>query len=265
MPCYTERELEQLLSGERSERNEEMWGHLYRCDQCRHLFFFLQQWEYQFSLLRKDSNNVAARMVLKPVQQAEEDVHRAYRLAAQGKQPAGPIVVHSFSSAEKGVVGRVLYDKQDRHRRLYLISEDMEQVKGAKVRLEGCELEGITDLEGKIDFGLQSEPVCTSVHIQSPQATFDLPPHGIEDFLTSQSHSFQIRNDRHDEIEIVIDREQEQMRYRLSLKRLQGQPPQSALQMVVLTNKRTIQTDTRQGVSVIETTEPERLLKVHIY
>ena len=186
MKCLKEYELEKIIM-RITQLSIEVREHLFRCDRCRERYTMLSQ-IYQESLSHKRTKSIylnkyilkPQHISLHPINQIHSRDEYLYRLAAKEEQPIEKYTVYSFSNEKEGIVCRVMQDRQSNDVSLFLIADDMEQVKGRKVRLIDSNLEGITDHQGHVKFGKQSDFKCSNVQIHSPLAVFDLTPHVIK-------------------------------------------------------------------------------------
>jgi hypothetical protein len=266
MRCFDDHEIDRWVMG--AAVPTEAWQHLFDCDLCRRAFLFQSAWQAQFNTLASFSllQQVEKRVLeLLPLQDSVKTQDSEYRLAAEGGVPTDVYTVMSFSSPEHNVVGRILQDSQSKRITLHLIAEDPELVKGVKVRLVGPELDGHTDLWGCIDFGPLTDFHCSAVHVQSPLATFDLSAHSATEGQAHTMHSFVIKNQTHDEIQIDIDQETAKRQYRFVMQRIAGEPAASLLQIIAVTDVRVIPAQNCQGAYIVETEGMERVLKIHVY
>lgn len=241
--------------------------HLVVCDRCRELFLLLADWHkvYQAQRPTSPAKSCCQELVLLPIHPAASTDYPPYRLAAQGEQPTEQYVVSSYSNAEQSIVGRLLQDRHSKKTVLYLIADNPQDVQAVHVELKGPDVQGLTDLQGRIDFGVQSVLNCTAMHVHSPQAVFELSQPDEAWTQTMLNQTFLIKNSRHDEMEIEINHAGSLCTYRLHFRRIMGQLPQNLLQVAAVTNMRTIVQESRQGISVIETEKPEKLLRIRIY
>jgi hypothetical protein len=271
MNCLKEVEIERLVLGATRVRKDER-AHLLGCDSCRERFLALTA--VYAPLLHGEKSMPKGTttapsffeervIVLLPLQR-EAGGSPVFRLAAKGGQPAESVAVLSFSDVEHGFVGRLLRDIDSRLN-FYLLADDMQRTQGIQVILPDIDLRGVTDLQGCVDFGVQENFACSQVQVVSPLAAFTLQPLDPSAQKNREHHSFFLKNLEENEIEINITREVAEGQYRLSFKRIDGQPTLRELQVVAVTNLRTLETATERGIAVVQTDAPERLLKIHIY
>jgi len=276
MKCFDENYLEKIVMGEEGIRENEK-EHLFACDRCRERFLFFTQLHQEFSVFEEivldkqvhrlvRNVRLQSHIILKPIRSASSQKKYPYKLAAKSSESVDKFIVNSFSNMQQGIVGRVLYDRKTAEVSLFLIAENMELVKGQKVKLIDSDLEGITDCQGTVSFGQNSDFQCSAVQIQSPSAIFDLTPHTVDVFDHEDCHSFTLKNEYHDEMFVQIDRGNLSTQYQITLKKLKSKGSTPELQVVALTNKkRTIIRKAQKGVSIFETQKPEKILKIHIF
>ena len=276
MTCLSDANLERFVLGSLTPGQEER-EHIFDCDRCRERVGLLAALNQEFAVREETVSHGIERLFgeatpelpvisLHPMQSGRHTPDRFYRLAAQGERPVEKFDVFSFSNPEKGIVGRVLCDKESREVSLFLIAEDMQKVKGQKVTLVDTDLEAITDDEGRAQFGKQPDFKCSNIQIQSPLATFDLSPHQIETRPASRRHSGLLKNAEHDEITLEIDKSSEPNSYRISIVKIKGTKGKKELQVVAFTDQeRTLSQSTKKGVTVLETDGPESILRIHIF
>jgi len=189
----------------------------------------------------------------------------ASRLAAQGEQPAGGYSVASFSNPEKGMIGRLLYDKASHHLQFFLLTETATTASGIKVVLDQGRLAGFTDSQGCVDFGEQSSCCFEQVQIISPHSTFDLTQY--QDKPAGQQKRRELAGLRHQEEEFELDiaRSEGSSRYTLFCKRPVRKGKRKELEIVGITDKRVLTVCTQDGRAVLEIPAGEELQKIHIY
>jgi hypothetical protein len=269
--CLQECEIERLVLGLKPVQEFER-EHLVFCDLCREKFLALAA-VYQ-PLLAADplashppvTDDVARQTSSTLLPLTGQNRSRAvYRLAAQGGQPNESPTVLSFNDSEHGFIARVLRDPVTHHVAFYLLADDMERTQAIKVSLPDADLSGVTDAQGFIDFGIQENFSCTQVRISSPLAVILLKPLLPHPETSQEQHFFTLNNIDEVDIEITITRETAQGQYRFSFRRIDGQPALRELKVVAVTDLRTLVMATEHGVAVLQTREPERVLKIHIY
>ncbi|MBN2355262.1 hypothetical protein JXO59_04075 [candidate division KSB1 bacterium] len=267
MICLAEKRIESILSGRRAASEQEM-EHLIRCDRCRQIYLTLAELNLLLThRLTVDMLQYVKNIndnILFPVMGADLPNDKKYRLAAKGGQVEEPYLLYSFSNEEGTLLGRVLQERDTGIVRFYLIGEDMEKVQGLKVELEDCKLDGITDLKGCIDFGRQGELQIRNVRVRTPVAVFNLSQ-VAEKCVDEEKHLFTIRNPEHDEVIIEIDRGQPRTRYHVRCSRRIAPGESATLQVVAITDQRTLTGFPEHGVTVLETENQEKVLKIHIY
>jgi len=266
MNCYTEKDFDDVIV--RSEPlTDIMYHHLLECDACRELFLFLSGWHECYLSGRTSGRALSDEheRILQPLDAGGAQSCKAYRLAAQGEQPTALYLVRSFSSPEHGLVGRLMQNHSNHQLFLYLIADQPQEVQAVRVELEGTGLEGITDLQGRIDFGIQPTLNCTAMRIHAPQAVFELAEHLAPLPAISHQHTFVIKNEHHDELVIELAQGESHCTYHLHFKHSQDSLAKNLLEVVAITDRRTIRGELHQGISIIETEKPERLLRVQIY
>ena len=268
--CLEELEIERFVLGVQPMREIER-EHVLRCDVCREKYLALTAVYKPLTADRHDprlpvTDSTAAQksFMLLPLN-GQNGSRAVYRLAAQGGQPDESPTVLSFNDPEHGFVGRVLRDPITHHVGFYLLADDMERTQAIQVSLPDARLNGVTDERGYIDFGIQDPFACTQVRILSPLAVIILKPLPSPTETRQEQHLFTLNNIDQADIEIAITREVGQGRYHFSFRRIDGQPALRELKVVAVTDLRTLETATQHGVAVLQTREPERLLKIHIY
>lgn len=265
MSCYDQNEFEKVIL-ESTAMPQEMYVHLLQCAACRELFLFLSGWNDLFAGQQRPSGTVPLQgMVLGPINEPYAGVRNPYRLAAQGEQPSDLYRVQSFSSLEHGIVGRLMQEKSTLQTSLYLLADRIQNVQALRVELEGSDLAGVTDLQGCIDFGVQPPVTCSGIRILSPQAVFELTEMATTVPMVTETHTYILKNELFDQLLIEVNDADKHVVYRLHFQRHQGKSLQNVLEIVAVTDRRTIREELRQGVTVIETEKPERLLRVQIY
>jgi len=267
MNCLDELEIERWMLGV-SEMQEEKMVHLLRCDRCRDRFLALRAVHAPLSggisSMPGETNTVSSFVeeqiiTLYPLVW-ERGASPTYRLAAQGGQPDDEIEVFSFCDTDRNFVGRLLHNNQTRRLCFYLLTDPMEQVSGLKILLPETGLQGITDLQGLVDFGEHDAFTCSRIQLVAPLATLDLQPFEAATEQWSEKHLFTLKNSGEETIEINITRCIPQGKYIVSY-----QPSAHVLSIVAVTTQRAFEAAPQQGVAVMETEAPERLLKIHIY
>jgi hypothetical protein len=265
MPCYDQRDFEKVII-EPAAIPPEMYTHLLLCAQCRELFLYLSGWNDLFVAEQTLAQTSADQeVILQPFLLPEPQGQKFYRLAAQGEQPTDLYWVQSFSSPERGIVGRLMQEKSSLQTSLYVLADRIQDVQAVRVELEGVDLTGLTDLHGCIDFGVQPLLTCSGMRIRSPQAAFELTEMDAPVPMASEKHSFILKNECLDELFIEMNHANERTIYNLHFQRHPSKPEQNLLEIVVVTDRRAIREEFRKGVTVIETEKPEKLLRVQIY
>jgi len=250
--------------------------HLLACDRCRQtylLWLALHQEMRTFTpslLTSTEKNQVrkvgdADRTTLKPMSLSGAGGIVASRLAAQGEQPAGGYSVASFSNPEKGMIGRLLYDKASHHLQFFLLTETATATSGIKVVLDQGRLAGFTDNQGCVDFGEQPSCRFEQVQIVSPHSTFDLTHY--QDPLADRSKGRELTGLRRqqEEFELDIARSEGISRYTLFCKKPMRRGKPKELEIVGITDKRVLTACTQNGRAVLEIPAGEELQKIHIY
>lgn len=248
------------------------YHHLILCDRCRQLYLGLTEIHATLERSWSDLRNETAvspesalddrEVLLMPV--TPSLVPDTYRLAAMGEQPADPYLLFSFHNSERDILARILQDRENGRVRLYLVAKNLEAIQGLRVVLEDSGLEGITDLAGCIDFGIHPQLELTSVRIFSPAAIFSVA--GIEEkFPDKDKHQFIVKNADEEEVMIELERGQPANRLLIRSHKRTAHGETVTLQVVAITNVRTIIGMPEQGVTVLETDGEEKVLKLLIY
>lgn len=268
--CLHELEIERLVLGLKPMEEFER-EHLVFCDPCRETFLAVAA---VYAPLLADSLALRAPVTEAAAKQKQVRLfalkgphgpNAVNRLAAQGGQPNESPTVLSFTDPAHGFIGRVMRDPVTHHVVFYLLADDMERVQAIQVSLPDADLCGVTDAHGFIDFGIQEHFCCNQVRVTSPLAVIILKPLHPHPETFQEQHLFTLNNIDDADIEITITREAAQGQYRFSFRRIDGQPALRELKVVAVTDHRTLVTATEHGVAVLQTREPERLLKIHLY
>lgn len=250
--------------------------HLLACDRCRQtylLWLALHQEMRTFapSLL---TNTVKSRVrkvgdanstTLTPMSLSGTGGIITSRLAAQGERPADGYSVASFSNPDKGMIGRLLYDKTSHHLQFFLLTESATAASGIKVVLDQGRLAGFTNNQGCVDFGEQ--PTCRfeQVQIVSPHSAFDLTQH--QDTFANRPKGRELSGlfRQQEEFELDIARGESSTRYILCCKKPRRKGKPKELEIVGITDKRVLTACTQDGRAVLEIPAGEELQKIHIY
>lgn len=273
MTCISEQKIARLLSDKTSATKMEM-EHLLRCDRCRGIYLTLAELNQHFvtgvpaewsartdvRLRFKDSNII----MLEPVTAAMAPEKSVYRLVAMGGASTEPYLLFAFSNEAEGLLGRVLQERETGIVKFYLIGESMDKVQGLQVELDDCGLDGVTDLNGVIDFGRQGELRIRNVRVKTPLTVISLSQME-ERSVESEKHIFTVKNPQHDEVIIEIDRGRPRTRYHIRCSRKLSPAEDATLQVVAVTDRRTLVGFPEHGVTVLETDDREKVLKIHIY
>jgi len=250
--------------------------HLLACDRCRQtylLWLALHQEMRTFTpslLTNIVKNHVrkvgdADRTTLKSMSLSGAGGIVASRLAAQGEQPVGGYSVSSFSNPQKGMIGRLLYDKTSHHLQFFLLTDSAPAASGIKVVLDQGWLSGFTDSQGCVDFGEQPSCCVEQVQNVSPHSTFDLTH--CQDKPADRRKRRELTKLRHqqEEFELDIARSEGSSRYTLTCKRPARKGKRKELEIVGITDKRVLTACTQNGRAVLEIPAGEELQKIHIY
>ncbi|NLP10967.1 hypothetical protein GX408_11295 [bacterium] len=250
--------------------------HLLACDRCRQTYLVwlaLHQEMRTFtpSLLTNAVKRKARKVgdadstTLKLMSLSGDRGITASRLAAQGEQPAGGYSVSSFSDPQKGMIGRLLYDKASHHLQFFLLTESATKASGIKVVLDQGRLVGFTDSQGFVDFGEQPSCCFEQVQIIRPHSTFDLTPH--QDKLAGRPKRRELTGLRRQqkEFELDIARSEGRSRYTLFCKKPARKGKRKELEIVGITDKRVLTACIQDGRAVLEIPAGEELQKIHIY
>ncbi|MDZ7316888.1 MAG: hypothetical protein ONB24_12270 [candidate division KSB1 bacterium] len=266
--CLDVQEIERLVLGVKAI-SQPIRAHLLECDRCREYYLALRA---IYSAISMYGGNAPAEsgsrmsevriLHLFPLTGANGCSNR--RLAAKGGRPNGSVTVFSFTDREQGYVGRLMHDAASGRLQFYLLADDMAKTRGIQIHLPEAGLSGITDAEGRIDFGPMEAPECHEIQIVLPRAVIFLEP--LDPFAekSREQHQFILKDIEDSDIEISVSRDKPG-RYILSFRRIDGRPALRELKVVAITDLRTFESPAERGVAVIQTMDPERLLKIHIY
>lgn len=274
MKCFSEQQLEQLVWGN-TGISEEKRKHLFDCDRCRERYLVLATLHRAMLNPLSDSpcltddvtrtERTNAPVLLAPVRPSGVENIFSHRLAACGEQPAELYAVSSFSNPDMGIVGRLLFNRQSHHLKLFLIAESGEVPHGYKVVLSEGGLTGIVDNKGCVDFGTQPESRFKALEIINPRGVYDfslapsLAPQKPKNDLLAMAEQSQGR------IEVTIDRSETGARYLVTVAKPDPAPASAEWEVVGITDRRIISTTTRDGLTLLEIAADEEMLRICIY
>lgn len=266
--CLDVQEIEQLILGA-GALSKSVRKHLLECDRCREYFLALRAIYGAIEPAKgkaaiRGASRISERRILPLFPLPGVNGSASHRLAAKGGRPNGSMTVCSFTDRERGYIGRLMHDAVSGRLEFYLVADDMTKTRGIQVHLPEAGLSGITDAEGRIDFGAMEAPECHEIQIVLPRAVIFLEP--LDPFAekSREQHRFVLKDLEDSDIEITVSRETPQ-RYILSFQRIDGTPAMRELKIVAITDLRTFESSAERGVAVLQTEAPERLLKIHIY
>ena len=181
-------------------------------------------------------------LILKPhiKQYPRSDSHK---LAATTKPEETPSII-SYASDDGTVLGKLLSDEETGSPFLYLMSEDMETVLDAYVRIRGPEMElifeGLPDAGGAVDLsGLPDfDPAASHVEILMPEMTVKLEPRTLQDRLVGEK-ALQLETDNGKSIRIDLIAEETGRQYRLDFSGLRSAHPSCTIRIYATTGTKT--------------------------
>lgn len=273
MKCFSEQQLEQLVWGN-SGISEEKRNHLFDCDRCRERYLVLATLHRAMLRPLSDSpgtpdhvtrtERTITSTILAPVCPSAPENSVSPRLAACGEQPGELYAVSSFSNPDMGIVGRLIFNRQKHHLKLYLIAASGEVPQGYKVVLADGGLTGIVDNKGCVDFGTQPESHFNKLEIISPRGVYDFslspaqPQKSEQALLSTADHSQK-------KIEVTIDRSETGVRYLVTVAKAESAAASPEWEVVGITDKRIISTRTRESSTLLEIAVDEEMLRICIY
>ena len=189
----------------------------------------------------------------------------AHKLAATTKTEETPPIV-SYASDDGTVLGKLLSDEETGSPFLYLMSEDMEIVLDAYVRIRGPEMElifeGLPDDSGAVDLsGLpEFDPGDSHVEIVMPEMTIKLEPRTLHDRLVGKN-AFQLEIDNGQSIRIDLIAEETGRQYRLDFSGLKSTHPSCTIRIYATTGTKTSELPLGpEGVAFVRDLQSDPLL-----
>ncbi len=274
MKCFSEQQLEQLVWGN-TGLGEEKRKHLFDCDRCRERYLVLATLHRAMLHPQSDSprltNDVTltertdAPLLLAPVRPSGVENIVSHRLAARGEQPAELYAVSSFSNPDMGIVGRLLFNRQSHHLRLFLIAQSGEVPHGCKVVLTEGGLTGIVDNKGCVDFGTQPESRFKALEIINPRGVYDFSLAPSRSPQKSRIDRFALAEHTQGRIEVTIDRSETGVRYLVTVAKADPASASTDWEVVGITDRRIISSTTRDGLTLLEIAVDEEMLRICIY
>ena len=268
MNCLSETKIESYILFSVKLSEEEI-SHILNCDRCRDKYEFFKNFYDQLSsetILEPPFESHEKVIFLKPVKYHIATRDNNYKLAAQSENGQQKFIVFHFSNEDEEIIGRIMHEKETGLVSLHLLSENKEKISSQKIKILESGLEAITDDNGFASFGKQEEFICQGIIIESPLAVFDLKPLTSEQKSIEEKHIFKLKNKNLDEIQIEVNSNEVNRTYRISLANVKGASKHKELQVCILTNAdRVLTKKVEKGISVFETENNERILKVHIY
>jgi len=274
MICFTEQQLEQFVWG-KAEIGQEKVNHLFDCDRCRDRYLALATLHQAMLEPLLDypglSDNGAGTErtnttnILWPIRPSGPGTVVSHRLAARGEQPAELYAVSSFSNPDLKMVGRLLFNRQTHHLKLFLIAESGEIPQGYKVILAEGHLTGIVDSQGCVDLGVQPESKFKKLEIISPRGVYDFSPASAQIQKKSEHAWLMTADQSKTKIQVNIDHGDTGARYLVSCQKTEPGIERLELEVVGITNKRIISARTCDGMTLLEMGVDEEMLRICIY
>ncbi|MBN2354766.1 hypothetical protein JXO59_01565 [candidate division KSB1 bacterium] len=266
-PCPEESRIIQAACGEVAD-DFGLWNHLLYCERCQRRYRFYNDLRLAEQHVDEKSLRQFGRLIdedilaLQPLVLREKE--GKYQLAA--KTAENRYEVQSFSDEKSGIVARLMRDRRDQQVSLHLLAEDAGRIGHKQVHLLPADLQAITDDRGVAQVGRQEELHCSGIEIRSAKCTFDLTPIRFDTLTPEQSHSFLLKSDQLDEINITIEKTDLKQKYRITIKKLADSSNQKQLHIVAFTDRqRTIDATLQGGASIFELEALERILNIHIF